>query len=135
MAFLTRTAEFYDESGVFHGSVNFGKADTYFTYSDGAYIVDIKNSSSKASNVIPGIWKRRTYTYNIDNPFPFRFDKKGEPIINPKLLKIHLETKVAQDLNDLPKKGFLSKLLTPRNIAIALALVVVIWYVSTHKVF
>jgi len=126
----SKRALFFDEKGEYHGSTSFSKYNSTFTYSNGSYNVDFKNSSYKEESVIPVLWKRRTYFYNLSNSNPIKLDKKAEPPISPRLYDIFLKTKVAQDLNDLSKGG-LSQYFTPRNVLIGLGVIAVIYYLSS----
>lgn len=128
--FKTQRALFFDENGDYLGSKTFKRSEKIFKYKKNSYNIDLKYSSFRNINVIPILWDRKDYYYNIGNSNPVLIDKKSEPIINPELYNIMLETKVARDLNDLSRKG-LADFLTPRNILIGLIVVGAIIYFAS----
>lgn len=132
--FNTLRAWFWDERGEYHGARAFSKNDKTFKYSKGRYIVNLK-ASFKEDWPIPLIWKRKTYQYDLKSSIPRKLGDGPEPPITPEQFDINMDTKVLRDLNDLAKGDGLLKYLTPKNIAIALIIGVVIWYISTgHKI-
>jgi hypothetical protein len=130
----TYRAWFFDEKGEYLGKKGIPKKNKVFDYNDGKYNVDLENATYKDESVYLGLWKKRTFFYNVSNSNPIRLDKKSEPIINPELYKIQLETKLARDLNDLANKGGLSKFLTPFNILLGVAVIVVIYLLASGQI-
>lgn len=127
---MTRLANIYDKSGRIIGSVKFGKLDKTFKYGDKhRFNVDVENSSVLERRNLFGKVNRVEYTYNIDNPNPLIFNKEIKSVLNPELYNVNIETKVAQDLNDLSKTG-LSQFLTPRNLIIGAVIIFAIIYFS-----
>lgn len=126
-------AWFFDGKGEFHGHKTFNKNQKTFQYGEGSYNIDIENSSIVESMVIPFIWRRRRYFYNIKYSNPLKLSSTtNEPSISPELYNANLEIKLAKELGDLAK-GFLAKLLTPRNIIIALILFGIIYWFGTKQ--
>lgn len=119
-------ALFFDDNGEFIKRIKFKRKDRVFTYERKKYNVEIQNATFYPKRFLI-FFKSYFYFYNINNPSPLSFEKVVEPVINPELYNIMLETKVARDLNDL-HKDFLGKLLTPRNIFIGIILVIAIIY-------
>lgn len=131
MTFKTNhTAHFWDERGEYHGKTSFNKNDKIIKYGGGAYNVDIKRASRYLSDVFPLVWDRYNYTYNIGNPNPVILDKKGEPLMDPKLYQVELELRLAKQLSDLSDGG-LMKFLTLKNIAIFVIGGVIVYYFAT----
>lgn len=129
----TKEAWFFDEKGDWHGKKHFSKHSKTITYGKGSYNIDFKRMSYKRVVMLPGLWEKRVYFYNTSNSNPILIDKKSEPIMSPELYDIQLKTKVARELNDLANEGLLSKILTPKNIAIGIVLIVVIWFISSGQ--
>lgn len=131
--FLQHTAWFFDEKGEFDGHKSFNKNKRTFKYKDGAYNIDIENSSTVETVIIPLIWRRRRYFYNTRFSNPLCLKKfENEPLISPELYNANLEVNLAKQLGDLAK-GFLAKLLTPTNIVIVLVLFAIIYYMGTKQ--
>lgn len=127
--FNTYAGWFFDKKGDYDGKKGIRKKDKDFTYQKGRYIIDLSASYIEWT-VLPLLWKRRRYFYNMENSHPITLDKKAEPHISPELLDIMMETKLARDLNNLSKGG-LSEWLTPRNIIIAIVVLGIIIYLAT----
>lgn len=144
-------AMFYDEKGVFHGKKVFSKHDKTFKYGKGMYNVDLKNGSEYEYRVIPVILKRREFIYNIafSNPLDLKQPTKKEveeycktmnktqyqkesllvmPNIDPELYDINMETKVAQDLNNLARKGLK---INWKVVLLCIAGLAIIWYFAS----
>lgn len=130
--FNTRIAHIFDEKGDKFGKKRFSKKARKFNYADGTYNVDLKNSSYWEKTNFPGLWKERIYYYNLGDPNPYNMGLNHAPVINPQLYKIHLDTKVAVDLNN-SHKGKLSELLTLKNIVIGVIVIAVIYLIGSGK--
>lgn len=115
----------YDDNGRFIKKVRLKRHEKRFRYNKKSFNIDEKEAGE--TNLDYWLFEKRFYHYNINNPNPFKLDKKGEPIMDSALYDIQLETKVAMDLNNL-NEGNLSKLLTPRNIIIGLIVIGIIYF-------
>lgn len=118
----------YDDRGEFEKSTKITVSAGVFKYKNKSYNIDLKEGSVFFKKGI--IIDRYYYDYNISNSNPIKKDKKSEPIFNPELYNMMLETKVVRDLNSLVKSN-LSELLTPQNIMIVVGGIAVIYYFST----
>lgn len=151
--FRTYQARFTDAAGQKHGKQHFSKNAKTFRYAKGTYNVNLKCPTYEDDTIIPYIWEKRRYLYNIEfsNPIELTQPKKEElleylkkmpkdtvlvvPPLSPELYRIQLETEVMKKLNDLTKDGIM-QYLTPRNIIIGLIAIGIAIYVGTgHKLF
>lgn len=134
--FNTNRIWFFDARGEYFGKKGFSKHQKYVKYSKGAYNISFQDSSFKEDNPLPfGIWKRRTYFYNIDNPNPIKLDKKAEPLISPELYNVNLETNVAKQLNDLAKKGLMDFINPKTLIILGVLAAVAIYFLQGGKLW
>jgi hypothetical protein len=94
-------ANFFDEKGDFIKRIHIDQFQPIFNFRKKAY-----NVIKEASYIDLGgiLWDKRFYFYKIDNTNPIKFDKKVEPILEPELYNILLETETAKKLNDSHKK-------------------------------
>jgi hypothetical protein len=125
-----RIAVFYDDKGEYLGKKGFSKWDSLIKTKTKTYNV-LKDKASITK--IKSIWRDKEYThYNVNNPNPFLFDKKGEPILDAEVYNVQLETKVMRDLNNLSKEGFK---ITPLMIIIGVVVVgIAIYLLTGHSV-
>lgn len=131
--FTQHVAWFFNEKGEYDGHKSFSKNVRHFKYKQGAYNVDIENSSTTEFTVIPFILRRRRYFYNTRFSNPLKLQKfENEPPITPELYEAELEINLAKQLGDLAK-GFFAKLLTPMNIFIAAVILGIIYYLGTKQ--
>lgn len=118
----------FDDNGVFIDIVKIPKQEPYFGKKHKSYNVMDKEASffKMKGLIIDKIY----FLYNINNPNPYKVDKKCEPIMNSDAYNSMLETKVIRDMNKLEKSP-ISDLLTPRNIIIGLVVIGAIIYFAT----
>jgi hypothetical protein len=125
---IVRKAIIYDKKGNWYKTVNITHKHNFFYVKDRAYNIILEGSYFRIKGVL---WNTDYYFYNIDNANPYIFDKNGLPVLNTILYNVNLKTEVAKKLNDANKYGWLSELMTPRNIIIGIILIAVIYYFST----
>lgn len=122
----------FDDKGEHLDIVGFKRKSDIIAYAHG--------TNARKFNYIPdncSYWEKRGiffnkryYFYNVNNPNPYIFKKTAEPVINSKIYRVMLDTKVAQDLNKLASGG-LAQYLTPKNIIIGLIILGVIIYFAS----
>lgn len=127
--FNTYAGWFFNEKGEYDGIKGLSKNNKDLIYKKGRYFINLSASYIEWT-VIPFLWKKIRYFYNVNNSHPITLDKRAEPPISPELFDVMMETKLARDLNNLSKSG-LGELLTPRNIIIAIVVVGIIIYLAT----
>lgn len=134
MAFFTLySAIFFNDKGEDEAKKVFSKKLKKFDYKDETYIVDLENART---HLIKGlIWDTLYFQYKRGNPLPIPKDDKRQELISASILNSILQNNAVRQINDLSKKG-LEKLLTPRNIIIGIVAIGILIYLGTgHKLF
>lgn len=122
-------AVFFDDNGVCVGQKRLKYSDSTFVFQGrGFNFMPLNSSFFKVVNIFS---KTKFYFYNINNPMPLLIKKSIDPVVNSEAYGVFLRTDILKKLNDLSKKNWLSELLTPRNMIIALILIVVIWFFAS----
>lgn len=127
----TRIAIFFDPTGEIHGKKTFNKNDNFIYYGNKAYVVDLKTPSVLKIGGL--IWNKYFYFYNTENVEPIQIKNKFKSSLNPETFYIMLKTETGRKLNNISNSLALGNLLTPRNIFIALIVLVAIFYLLSHK--
>ena len=126
-----RIAYFYDDKGEFIGKRSFSKTAKTFDFQNRSF--NAMPESASFNLIKRWYWDIECYHYNINNPNPFFFDKKGEPIIDSEMYNIQLKTKVARDLNNLANPGLFANL-DFKTIMIILIAVAVVYMIASGKI-
>lgn len=125
-----RIGAFYDDKGEYIGKKGFSKTDKSFDFAQGSF--NVVPEKVTYTEVKRWYWDVHIYHYNINNPNPFNFSKKVEPIMDAELYNIMLKTKIARDLNDLAK-GNRWDWLNFKTIAIAAVIIGILYALFQGK--
>ena len=135
-------AIFHNDKGEFIKSVGFPRNTKKFFWEKKAYVVH-KDATRRRLRGFLGLWDTDEYLYNIKNTHPIVLDEKplvtlnmngGEKeycqVINSEELYAMLETKLAQDLNNIARRKSLKDLLTGKNLIIAGVVIVAVLFIA-----
>ena len=116
----------YSDDGEHIKSVRIKNKENSFTWDEKSFILDRKKVKPLERNGV--FYDKRYYHYNINNPFPFLLNKKGEPMVNAEQFNILMETKVLKDINSLNNNWL--KNIKIQHVLIGLGILAVIYYVA-----
>lgn len=107
---------------------NFAKT---FEFKNKAF--NIKHKDATFFDTKGFFYDTRYYLYNIDNPDPFKLEKKVKPVMDSETYNLMLKTNIAKKLNDISKSGFLDFLKEPKNLIMAVVSLILFYLVSTGQ--
>lgn len=127
-----KSARFFDNKGEYIGVKRFIKKTAQtFNYAEGSYVLDTKNLSYYEDNWLL-LFKRRTYFYTLDKPYPMNFNRNvSSKDLNSEQLNVILETNAVKKLNALAKPGFFEKV-NWKVIGIFVLVLIVLGYAQQH---